>query len=107
MRASKHARVLAQASTGADEALTLGLQANSWQLLSSYPASLHSLPRPGPPFICLVKRPIETHLSALRFTALVVNSLGAPALPSAEALSISGCLPLVSSLPSLAQAWAQ
>lgn len=82
----------------------LGLQANSWQLLL-YPVSLHSPLRPGPPFICLVKKPIETHLSALRFTALVVNSPGAPALPSAAALSVSGCLPLVRSLGSSVQAW--
>lgn len=67
----------AHVSTGADSASMPGFEANSWQLLL-HPTSLLSSPRPGPPFICLVKRPIETHLSALRFTALVVNSLGHP-----------------------------
>lgn len=103
MRACKQASPCTQVSTGADEASTLGLQANSWQLLFS-PACLHAPLRPGPPFICPVKRPIETHLCALCFTALVVNPLGAPALLSAAALSVSGCLPLVRSLTSSVQA---
>lgn len=106
VRVCKQASACTQVSTGTDEASLLGLQANSWQLLLS-PASLYSPLRPGPPFICLVKRPIETHLSVLRFTALVVNSLGAPALPSAAALSVSGCLPPVRSLASSVQAWSQ
>lgn len=62
----------AQVSTGNGR---WGLWANSWQLLL-HPASLHSPQGPGPPFICLVKRPIEIHLSPPRFTALVFNSLG-------------------------------